>query len=283
MNGDSMNDPPHHDLNTVIKPHLPAPVSPFVRLLVIPFAVAAAWLLETFLLEGNVHLFQRFEPAGIILYTLIACILLGMIVPFICITRSFVSGAVNIYQIGFRSLRRTLPACAVTGITGYAVVILFNPFGTDRIAFVNAFLLLLPTASASVMTCWVLVGTHVQALVRSGGALFSIPAGVVITSVVFGITPLAHSFPVVHQDTTFWFICIGIITSLFFFSVRDVYATTIAVAGSSIFVLGPVMDTVNLQNSAPAVYFSAVLAVAVLAGIHWYISRNYATIEIPER
>ena len=45
----------------------PALRSATLRLLVIPFAIYAAWLLETFLLEGSIHLFERFDPPGIFL------------------------------------------------------------------------------------------------------------------------------------------------------------------------------------------------------------------------
>ena len=161
------------------------PFSPALRLLVIPFLVYLAWLLEIFLLAGNPRLLEHPEPAGIALYTIAGCILTGMIIPILCIRKAFISGDVTMFQIGFRTFRRTLLACSVTCTIGIGMIMLFNPFGADRLAFANAFILLLPTAVSSVMVCWVLAGTHLQAFVRSGGALLSVTTGVVITSLLF--------------------------------------------------------------------------------------------------
>ena len=94
--------------------HSPAVRSATLRLLVIPFAIYTIWLLETFLLEGSMHLFERFDPPGIFLYTIIACIITGIVAPLLYIRKTFISGAVNMFQIGFRSLRYTFLACVLT-------------------------------------------------------------------------------------------------------------------------------------------------------------------------
>ena len=73
-----------------------------MRLLVIPLLVYSIWLMEIFLLEGNIRLFSRPDPAGLVIYTLVACVLIGSVVPLFLIRRSFLSGAVNLFQIGFR-------------------------------------------------------------------------------------------------------------------------------------------------------------------------------------
>jgi hypothetical protein len=257
------------------------PFSPAIRLLLIPFLVYLAWLLEIFLLAGNNHLLEHPEPAGIGLYTVIGCILTGMIIPIICIRKAFMSGAVNLFQIGFRTVRRTILACSFTGAIGFGMILLFNPFGTDRIAFANAFLLLLPTAAASVMVCWVLAGTHVQAFVRTGGAALSITTGVVVTSLLFASATLAFNPSARQEGALFWPVCIGISTALFFFAVRDIYATVIVIAGSGVFTNSGTLDPVYLQGTHPGIYISSLLAVAVLIGIHIYLSRNYATILVP--
>jgi hypothetical protein len=257
------------------------PYSPTLRLLVIPFLVYFAWLLETFLLAGNNHLLEHPEPGGIALYTVISCILTGMFIPIICIRKAFMSGAVNMFQIGFRTVRRTILACSFTGAVGFGLILLLNPFGTDRIAFANAFLLLLPTAAASVMVCWVLAGTHVQAFVRTGGAVLSITSGVVITSLLFASATLAAN-PSVRQDGgLFWPVCIGMGAALFFFAVRDVYATVIMVAGTGVFFRAGTFDPGYLHGTHPGIYASTLLAIAALLALHLYLSRNFATIPVP--
>jgi hypothetical protein len=257
------------------------PISPELRLLVIPFLVYLAWLLEIFLLAGNNHLMEHPVPAGVALYTVVGCIITGMIIPILCIRKAFVTGAVNMFQIGFRTVRRTILACSVTGAVVLGMTLLFNPFGTDRIAFANDFLLLLPTATASVMVCWVLAGTHVQAFVRGGGTLLSIATGVVVTTLLFASATLAINPSVRQEGTLFWPVCIGMGAAFFFFAVRDVWATVIVVAGSSVFTGAGTFDPVYLHGAHPEIYASSLLAVAVLLALHISLSRNFATIMVP--
>jgi hypothetical protein len=252
-----------------------------LRLLVIPFSIYAAWLLETFLLEGSIHLFERFDPPGIFLYTLIACIITGIVAPLFYIRTTFISGAVNMFHIGFRSLRYTFLACVLTCSIGYGTVIFFNPFGTDRFAFLNAFILLLPGAIASVMICWVLVGTHVQAFVRSGGALLSISVGIMVTTMLYFMTTFAYFPAVLQQEALISSACSGIIAAFFFFAVREVYATSLLVAVCSVFTMAERINPAYVQNAVPYVWISAVLAVSALMGVHWYLSRNYMTLKVP--
>jgi hypothetical protein len=187
------------------------------------------------------------------------------------------------FQIGFRSLRYTLLACVLICSIGYGAVIFFNPFGSDRFAFLNAFILLLPSAIASVMMCWVLMGTHVQAFVRSGGAILSISVGIMVTTVLFGITTFVFFPAVLQQDVLFLSVIIGIIAAFFFFAVREVFATIVVVAVCSVFTMADRINPSYVQNAVPYVWISAVLAVIVLMSIHWYLSRNYVTIRIPEK
>ena len=253
-----------------------------IRLLVIPFAVYSAWMLETFLLEGSMDLFKRFDPAGLVLYTIIACIITGMILPLLCIRKAFITGAVNMFQIGFRSLRRTIFAGVLTCIIGYGAVIIFSPFGTDRIMFANAFLLLLPGAIASVIICFVLIGTHIQAFVRSGGALLSLTLGVLVTAILFGITTFAYFPAVIVKETVFVLFGVGIMAGLFFFAIRDVYATTIVVGVCSVFIYADRINPQYIHNAVPAVWICAGLATFSLIGIHLYLSRNFTTIRISD-
>jgi len=252
-----------------------------IRLLVIPIAIYAIWMIVTSLLEGDARLFLVQNPAGIVLYTVLACIITGMIIPVYCLRESFVTGAINMFQIGFRELRRTLFACSLTSFFGYTMVILFSPFGTDRSAFAFTFLLLLPTAIASVMVCWVLLGTHVQAFVRSGGTIISIAAGSLVTAWLFCITSFAHS-PSVHlQSALAGFLVLGLATAVFFFAVRDVYAASIFVAFGLTFVMADRIGISGTQSAMIAIDGSALLAVITLIGIHRYFSRNFKTVMLP--
>ena len=253
-----------------------------IRLLVIPCIVYAVWLLEIFLLGGNPHIFERFDPLALFLFTLIACILTGIVMPLFCIRTAFISGAVNMFQIGFRTFRRTISVCFLTGIISYAAGIFLNPFGADRSAFAAAFLLLLPGAVASVMICWVLVGTHVQAFVRGAGVAASVLVGIMVTALLFGMTSLAY-FPAAGQDIFFLSVFVGVVTAVFFFAVRDVYAASIVAGVCSVFIFGDRISPVYLHNGFVYIGIYAVLAVGILMGIHLYLFRNYITLELPPK
>ena len=253
------------------------------RLLVIPIAIYSAWVIEIFLLEGSVHLFSRFNPPGLFPYTIIGCIITGMAVPLLCIRTAFISGAVNMFQIGFRSIRRTFIACLITGSIGYGAIILFNPSGTDLFAFANAFLLLLPSVIASVMICWVLLGTYVQAFVRSGGAFISLSVGIMVTTVLYSLTTFAYFPAILQQEALFSSACLGIIAAVFFFAVRDVYATSLIAGLCSVFTTSEHISPLYLHEIVPAVWISAALSFGALMSIHVYLSRNYVTLKIPAK
>lgn len=252
-----------------------------IRLVVIPFAIYAVWIIVTALFGGDHPLFWYAASGGLIMYTVFACIITGMIIPVYCIRESFVTGAVNMFQIGFMPLRRTFYACSLTTFFGYMAVELFSPFGKDQSAFGYAFLLLLPTAIASVMVCWALLGTHVQAFVRSGGTIISIATGSLVTAWLFCITSFAHSPPARLQPALAGFLMLGLAAALFFFAVRDVYATSIFVSFGLTFVMADRIGVSATTVVMPAVCRSAILAVLILIGIHWYFTRNFRTIQLP--
>jgi hypothetical protein len=252
-----------------------------LRLMVIPSAIYAVWVLELFLLGGSVNIFGRFDPFGIFLYTIIACIVTGLIAALLCIRAAFLSGAVTMFQIGFRSARRSFITGILTCGSISGAVILFNPFGTDRGAFVNAFVLLLPTAIASVMMCWVLLGTHVQAFVRSGGAIISVSVGIAVTGVLYALTTFAYFPPVMKQDVFISSVFLGFFVAFFFFAVRDVYAASLAAAAGSVFSMADYINPLYLQNAVQFVWISTGLAVCMVLVTHWYLSRNFVTIQIP--
>jgi len=267
MTGSSVGDP-------IPLPSVTSLHRAVLRLLVVPLLVSAAWLTEIFLLEGSRSLFSNPEPLQLAVYTVISCILTGMVVPVLILRRSFLSGAANMFQIGFRSLRRTVVVCTLTGIACYSVAYILTS-GSGPAMLAPLFLLYLPTGIAAVMVCWVLVGTHVQALVRAGGAVVSIPTGVVVTAVIFGLTSRVHTPVPGLQDPLAAGILLGMVCALFFFAVRDVYATAVVVTtGMTLLLSGKPVPEVFL----PGVVLSALLALLALMAIHGYFLQNYAMV-----
>jgi len=256
--------------------------NPSVRLLLIPLIAYAIWVFEMYLLEGRIQLFLHPDPAGLLLYTLICCIAIGIAIPVLIIRKSFMYGDVTMFHLGFRSWYRTVLGVVLILLVIGLVSTLQNPFGTDKSAFFLAFLLILPTGIATVMICWVLVGTHIQALVRGGGALLSIPVGVAITAILFGLASKAQ-FPVVTTpDTLFWHMVAGVAAAVFFFLVRDVWSTAVFVTGELVYLLAGWFSVSGLYPVYSAIILSAAISVGVLIAIHWYLSCHFLTIPAPE-
>lgn len=252
-----------------------------VRLIVIPLIIYAVWVLETFLLEGSLGVFPRYQPGVYFIYVLVACILIGTFAPVLLLKSGFLSGAVNMYQAGFRSLRRTVITAGITACLGYIVFGAAVPPGASPARLIGTVLFLLPVAVSSVMVCWVLIGTHLQAYVRQYGAFVSIVTGIAVTGVLFGISFAAHSPPLSDPWHILVAIGIGTATAVIFFAIRDVWATVIfasfALAGSVHNLFDPAyIDPVSLP-----LVLSSVLALLALAVSEWYLMKRFITIRIP--
>jgi len=256
----------------------------FVTLVLIPLVIVLIWILENYLLATTIHIFQRVNLPGLVLYTALSSILVGMLVPLIRIRAAFLSGAVNMFQIGFRSARRTLIAIVITALACYSLVVITGlPLAlSDQARVAMLFFLLLPTGSASVMICWVMAGTHIQAYVRSSGVAVSVIAGVLITALLFALSlSILVTGPDLPGTFTGLFVT-GCVSALFFFAVRDVYATILVVTSGLLVLTGKGVDPAYLSLSSPVVVLCGLAAVVVLAGIHVHFSRHYTTIRIPE-
>lgn len=252
-----------------------------VRLLVVPVLVYLVWVVETYLFDGQAQLFSDPGTASLLLYTLMTCVLIGLVAPVILIRRAFVTGDVNMHQIGFRPLRRTFLMVVLTAVIIWAAVILHNPFGTDRFAFVVLFLQFIPTGIAMVMTCWVLIGTHIQAYVRDGGVYLSITLGVILTGILFALAAFALYPGVREAGALVPFLSLGFLAAIFFFAVRDVWAASIAVTGALVWLMAGQVDAPPLITAVPVISAAAALAIGVLAFVHWHLYRHYVTIPAP--
>jgi MFS family permease len=258
--------------------------SALVTLVLIPLVIAVIWLLENYLLAGNTRLFRQASPSGLVIYSVLAGILVGIVVPAVRIRAAFLSGAVNMFQIGFRSTRRTVAAVSLTTVGTYAGWVLLGLSGQVSLEHspgAALFILLLPAAIAAVMICWVLVGTHVQAYVRSDGAMISVFAGVLLTALVFALSMAVLCGEADVQEAVAGFFAAGCVAALFFFAVRDVYATIIVVTTSLVVLENSHIDPAYLVPFSPVVALCGILTTGALVGVHWHFSRHYTTVVLP--
>ncbi|NMB79892.1 MAG: hypothetical protein GYA23_12455 [Methanomicrobiales archaeon] len=247
-------------------------------LLVIPLLVYCAWLIEIWLFEDSRALFSRPDPAGLLLYTLAACILVGTIVPVLILTRSFRSRAVNMPQAGFRPLRRTLLTAILVGSVCLIVMLVSVQEEPARTALPVLVLLYLPTGIASVMICWVLTGTHIQALVRGGGALLTIPAGMVFAAILFGLTFRFHTPAAGLADPVMTGILLGMVTGFVFFASRDIYGAVMVATTGMVLLFPGMTDPAELTAGFLGILSCALLSLACLGAVHLWLFRNYATV-----
>lgn len=251
------------------------------RLIVLPLVLAGAWILETFLFAGWPQVLLHKEPAGLLFYTLMTCIIIGILLPALLMRQAFLRGDVNMHQFGFRSLRRTFLMAGLTLLIVWMAVVLQNPFGANRPGFVSVFLLLLPTGIATAMVCSVLLGTHVQAFVRERGALAAIFAGTVVSALVFALS-LSFHFPDALTPASFLrFLSAGVLSALFFFAVRDVWAVSVVATGSLVWLTAGWLEPGQISLLNPAVPVAAAISAGTLGALHWYLSRHYITITAP--
>lgn len=257
--------------------------STWVTLILIPLIIVIIWLLENYLLTGNSHIFRQASLPALVLYTILSGIVVGILVPIVRIRAAFLSGVVNMFQIGFRSLRRTVAAVSLTALAGYAGVVLMSLAGQgfDRWTGAALFIFLLPTAIAAVMICWVLVGTHVQAYVRSGGVVISVFTGVLLTAVIFAIAMTALLATADFREQFAGFFALGCVAALFFFAVRDIWAMVIVVTAGLAILQNAYIDPAYLAPFSPVVALCGILAFGMLAGVHRYFSRHYTTVILP--
>lgn len=252
--------------------------NPLMALVVIPLLVAAIWIIELYLLAAGPGLTGHYTLPGIILYTILATIAVGILLPLIRIRVAFMSGAVNMFQIGFCPARRTIPLSIITLAAAYGVLWIATP-ASARAGIVGSALVLLPTAIAAVMICWVYAGTHIQAYVRSSGILVSVSTGVIITSLVFATAMTIFSPGISPRETFISSLMLGAVAAFFFFAVRDIYATVILVAAGLTLIIGS-LNPAYISLSTPAGILCGLFSLAVLIGVHIWFSLHYTTIPL---
>ena len=158
--------------------------SSLLTLIITPFIIAIIWQLENFLLAINPHLFSKANFPWLVLFTgTFVCYLWESLFPS-CESRqlSFRERS-TCSRLGSDQYAGTVIAVGITALAIYTFFVLTGASGGAI-----PFTFFLPTAVAAVMICWVLIGTHIQAYVRNGGAMISIFAGTLVTALIFALS-----------------------------------------------------------------------------------------------
>ena len=241
-------------------------------------ALYAAWTFATWLLEGRIETLLRPEAAADrMVYAIVANLLIGVVG----------ATAVLRFLVGRRWLEREAAGFGRSGPSavrmiiglglGVAAYLLQGAPSLDPMVLTNAFSQVLVVSAAEVVVCWATVGAAVEAVLRSRNRAVSLIGAALVASVLFGLYHFAHSAPFNTIGMVALLTAVGLVTSAFFFIVRDVYATilfhnflgmfgvTQALAAS-----GQLQAFTTLQ---PALVVMALATVAVLALSDWTLLR----------
>ena len=239
----------------------------YSSLTIIAILIYLMWTLATYFFEGRVDLLHKNDPVGRLEYTIIANIVIGIVLSMIFVKYALSAGLFSARQIGLRSITNTAILTAVTSIVGFFLFYVQGPSTLNPTAITNVFLQTLPVSIAEVIVCWVIVGASVESLAnnRLGKKKTSLIAGLLISTVVFGVYHFAHSAPFNQPQVVFFLMLPGILTGVVYFLGRNIYATIVFHNFQALFgVLASVPLSQMLQIQIPIVLLAGISIVTLI-------------------
>ncbi len=228
-------------------------------------AVYVLWTLATYLLENCRDLYQRPTIGGRYAYVLIANVLFGTIGAAWVIRRLVNAGFVGFTQAGFRSAGRTLISVVIALIIGVLYVSYLLPASVPLLVIVNGYVQVLPVTIAEILVCWALIGATFESAVKPKSWALSLLVGIVAATILFSFYHIGHSAPFNQIKMMLFLLVPGIITSLFYFISREVYATILFHNFQGIIgVIGNLKNFEFLNRPLYPLYFLVLLSVAAL-------------------
>jgi membrane protease YdiL (CAAX protease family) len=186
------------------------------------------WVITTFFLEGRILTLLRPEAViDRIVYTLIANILIGSLLALLVVRHAIHRKVISLNSAGFQPLKRTLIAVVIAIVLGVMILILQHPASRDPIVLLNVYAQVFTVTLAEIAVCWMVVGSITEGVLSQKGKVVAIVSGILLSSILFGIYHFAHSPPFNQPGMVAFLSLIGLVTSLFYFISRDVYATVV--------------------------------------------------------
>jgi hypothetical protein len=240
-------------------------------------AVYLVWTLATYLLEGRINLLQQPTIAGRYAYVLIANVLIGTIGTIWVIRLLMRSNLLSLGQIGFRSLGRTVFTMVIAVVIGVVYLSLLRPASWSSLVIINGYTQVLTVSIAEIVVCWAFVGTSFEALAKSRGKFLSLLGGILAATILFSVYHVAHSAPFNQIHMMLILLMPGILTSLFYFISREIYATVLFHNFQGTFgVLSNMQNPEMLDRPLYPLYFLALLSAVALVGADRLLARRGA-------
>jgi hypothetical protein len=223
------------------------------------------------------NLYQQPTIAGRYTYVLIANVVIGTIAAIWVIRSLLSSESVTMTQIGFRSVGRTLITIVIAIVIGVVFVslMLMRPASVPLLVIINGYAQVLPVSIAEIVVCWALVGATFESLTKSKGRVASLLVGIVAATVFFSVYHIGHSAPFNQVNMMLFLLVPGIITSLFYFISREIYATILFHNFQGI--IGVISNLKNpeiLNRPLYPLYFLVLLSIVALVGADMLLARR---------
>lgn len=241
-------------------------------------ALFALWTLATWFLEGRIETLLRPEAAlDRAIYAIVANILIGVVLAIFVLRLAMGSGALSREAAGFGAGTPSPLKLALALLIGLGLYLLQGAPNLDPVVILNAFAQVLVVSAAEVIVCWAVVGAAVEAAFRRRMRLAWVPAAVT-ASILFGLYHFAHSPPFNTVSMVALLTVVGLVTSVFFFTTRDVYATIVFHNFLGVFgVVQALAASGQLDSLAapqPPLIAMAVATIAVLGLLDWRLLRR---------
>lgn len=240
-----------------------------------PVAVYLVWTLATYLLEGRINLLQQPTIAGRYTYVLTANILIGTIGAIWVIRSLLSSQSVSLTQMGFKPLGRTVLTIVIVVVIGVVYLFLVRPATWSLLVIINGYAQVLTVSIAEIIVCWALVGASFESLAKSKGKVLSLLVGILAATVFFSVYHIGHSAPFNQVHMMLILLMPGIVTSLFYFISREIYATILFHNFQGTFgVLSNLKNPELLDRPLYPLYFLVLLAVVGLIVADRFLARR---------
>jgi hypothetical protein len=238
-------------------------------------AAYLVWTLATYTLEGRINLLQQPTVAGRYTYVLIANVLIGTIGAIWMLRSLLSSQGVSLPQMGFRPLGRTVFTIVIALVIGVVYLSLLRPAASSSLVIINGYAQVLTVSIAEIIVCWVLVGASFESLAKSKGKLLSLLAGILAATILFSVYHVGHSAPFNQIQMMLILLMPGILTSLFYFISREIYATILFHNFQGTFgVLSNLKNPELLDRPLYPLYLLALVAVLALIGADLFLARR---------
>lgn len=194
---------------------------------VLVLALYILWVVATWFLEGRIHTLLRPEAVvDRLVYVVVANLVIGIIGALLVLRLTISSGAANREHTGFGQRSPSIPWIIVSVGLGLALYFVQGAPSTNPMVILNAYAQVFSVSVAEVLVCWALMGGVLKGAFGTS-RWASVTGAALVASLLFGVYHFAHSPPFNSIGMVVLLTTIGLLTSVFFFASRDIYATIV--------------------------------------------------------